>query len=140
MSERKLLTRRGFVAQATTAAAAVAVAAGRADGQASSVTSAAGLAGGGGGEQGAGASGVRPFSLTDVRLGPGPFRDAPGKGLPAPEILASRAAPWVERVPGERLAFRTVGQSPPVSLVPLYRVFGERYAVYWNVRTRSLPT
>jgi DUF1680 family protein len=66
--------------------------------------------------------------------------EVPGKGLPTPEIVASRAAPWVERVPGERLAFRTVGQSPSVSLVPLYRVFGERYAVYWNVRTRSLPT
>lgn len=43
-----------------------------------------------------------------------------------------RSAAWVEPVPGQSLTFRTVG-SNPTNLIPLYRVFGERYGVYWKV-------
>jgi DUF1680 family protein len=44
---------------------------------------------------------------------------------------------WVEPVPGRRLTFRTRspgGPSESRELVPLNRLFGERYAVYWKVR------
>ncbi len=64
--------------------------------------------------------------------------DAELKGDPAPvaDIAGdpARAESWVEPVPGERLAFRTKGQAKNLSLVPLSRLFGERYAVYWKVR------
>jgi uncharacterized protein len=44
-----------------------------------------------------------------------------------------RSAAWVEPVAGESLTFRTVGSSNSTTLVPLSRVFGERYGVYWKV-------
>ena len=44
-----------------------------------------------------------------------------------------RSATWVEPVEGRPLTFRTVGQSSAMNLIPLHRVFGERYGVYWKV-------
>jgi DUF1680 family protein len=40
---------------------------------------------------------------------------------------------WIEPDPVSPLTFRTKGQRQNVSLVPLHRIFGERYAVYWRV-------
>lgn len=40
---------------------------------------------------------------------------------------------WVRAVPGRSLEFKTVGQATEHTLVPLYRVFDERYVVFWNV-------
>ena len=59
-----------------------------------------------------------------------------GKPGPAPVIRAHAfdAFDWVEAVAGQRLSFRTAGQSESISLVPLYKVSGERYAVYWKVQ------
>ena len=37
-------------------------------------------------------------------------------------------------MPGKPLEFRTTGQATDVTFVPLYTLFDERYAVYWNVR------
>ncbi len=63
------------------------------------------------------------------------------KGDPVlvPDIKAASKSPesWIEPVPGERLTFRTKGQEKTLSLVPLNRLFGERYAVYWKVRPRT---
>jgi DUF1680 family protein len=41
---------------------------------------------------------------------------------------------WIKPVPGEALAFRTANAGKPrdVTLVPFYRLFGRRYAIYWN--------
>jgi hypothetical protein len=44
-----------------------------------------------------------------------------------------RSAAWIEPVAGESLTFRTVGSSNPTTVVPLSRIFGERYGVYWKV-------
>ena len=44
-----------------------------------------------------------------------------------------RSAAWIEPVAGESLTFRTVGSSNATTLVPLSRIFGERYGVYWKV-------
>jgi hypothetical protein len=41
---------------------------------------------------------------------------------------------WIEPAARRRLAFRTRGQAKELELVPLNRLFGERYAVYWKVR------
>ncbi|HEV8268217.1 MAG TPA: beta-L-arabinofuranosidase domain-containing protein, partial [Thermoanaerobaculia bacterium] len=41
---------------------------------------------------------------------------------------------WIEPAARRRLAFGTRGQAKQLELVPLNRLFGERYAVYWKVR------
>ncbi len=54
----------------------------------------------------------------------------------APTIRASRLddpQTWLAPIAGRELEFRTVGQRNELTLVPLYRVFDERYAVYWKV-------
>jgi DUF1680 family protein len=86
-----------------------------------------------------------------------------GQPIPAPELIAPSARPedWIRRVgdpsaetrdvevvagsPGDwtrvvaegGLAFRTTGQPRDLSLIPLNRVFGQRFAVYWRVRPAS---
>jgi hypothetical protein len=54
---------------------------------------------------------------------------------PTPTIQASSddVNSWVAPVPGKTLEFRTTGQTSAITLVPLYRLFDERYVVYWNV-------
>jgi DUF1680 family protein len=53
----------------------------------------------------------------------------------APEIRASSAevTSWVTPVAGKALEFQTKGQASAMTLIPLYRVFDERYVVYWQV-------
>ncbi len=64
------------------------------------------------------------------------YDTTPG-GIPAPAPRMNSGsrdpAAWVEPVPGQVLTFRTVGQADTVILIPLYKLFGERYAVYWKV-------
>jgi DUF1680 family protein len=40
---------------------------------------------------------------------------------------------WLERDPKQPCAFRSLGQSQALTLVPLYQVIRERYAFYWKV-------
>lgn len=56
-----------------------------------------------------------------------------------PDIVADPLTPtaWVEPDPKKSLTFRAVGQSQPVTLVPLYQIIRERYAVYWKVNRKS---
>ncbi len=56
---------------------------------------------------------------------------------PAPVLRGSAAdlARWLEPVPGKPLEFRTRGQEVDYTLVPLARLFDERYAVYWTLRS-----
>jgi len=58
-----------------------------------------------------------------------------GAPLPAPAFKAKSADPssWIERLPGQELAFRTTAQEQDITLVPLNRLFNQRYAVYWEV-------
>ena len=62
-----------------------------------------------------------------------------GEPLPVPAIATASKEPaaWVEPAPGSPLTFRTVGQQQNVNLVPLYRLSGERYAVYWKVSSST---
>ena len=59
--------------------------------------------------------------------------------IPVPDISSSGkdATSWVESLKDKRLAFRTAGQSTSVELIPLYRLFDERYTVYWKVNSKS---
>jgi DUF1680 family protein len=57
--------------------------------------------------------------------------------VPAPSFLVRSDDPaaWIKRVSGrgQPLEFRTFGQTQDVTLVPFYRLFDERYAIYWKV-------
>ena len=45
---------------------------------------------------------------------------------------------WIKPVPGRPLTFRTssAGRPGDVDLVPFYRLFGKRYAIYWKILSR----
>ncbi len=56
----------------------------------------------------------------------------------APLVVRSAdPADWLTPVPGRSLEFTTVDQSKALTLVPLNRIFDERYAVYFNLTTHS---
>jgi hypothetical protein len=58
------------------------------------------------------------------------------KPVAAPEFRARPGNPaeWIKPVPGRSLAFRTSGQAADVTMVPLNRLFEQRYGVYWRVK------
>lgn len=66
---------------------------------------------------------------------PGPKAGAEQK---VPEIVtdASNPSGWIEPDARQPLTFQTVGQSQPISMVPLYQVMHNRYAVYWKVSNK----
>jgi uncharacterized protein len=59
-----------------------------------------------------------------------------GDQYKVPEIVADPTRPvaWVEPDSKQPLMFHSVGQSQPLTMVPLNQVIHERYAVYWKVR------
>jgi DUF1680 family protein len=69
----------------------------------------------------------------------GPSAPDEKKTILVPEIAASgkEATAWVDPAKDKRLAFRTVGQSENVNLIPLYKLFNERYTVYWKVNSKT---
>ena len=56
-----------------------------------------------------------------------------------PDIVVDKANPtaWVKSNPKRPLMFEAVGQTQPMTLVPLYTIIPERYAVYWKVTNKS---
>jgi DUF1680 family protein len=61
-----------------------------------------------------------------------------GDPVAVPKFDVGNAAPleaWIKPVAGNPLTFRTVkaGKPDDVTLVPFYKLFGERYAIYWQV-------
>jgi len=92
----------------------------------------------------AGRLGTEDLTPADFHGG-GPF-DSPGqtaqKKIPESHVpvflgTAANALPKIVRVVGRPLTFQTRGLARPhdVTLVPFYRLFFERYALYWNVLT-----
>jgi len=61
------------------------------------------------------------------------FKDPSPPSTPGIRASSDDVASWVAPVAGKTLEFRTVGQPTSHTLVPLYRLFDERYVVYWNV-------
>jgi len=87
----------------------------------------------------AGRLGSAGLDATHLRAAPTAPRSVPEYPLPpvsAPTITAAGLDPasWLEPLAGRPLAFRTTGQTHPVTLEPLNAIFDERYAVYWRVR------
>jgi hypothetical protein len=76
------------------------------------------------------------FDAVTKDLSYGPYGPKRGEQSKVPDIIATpgRPAAWVEPDPKQSLTFNAVGQSQPMTLVPLYKVIHERYAVYWKVR------
>jgi hypothetical protein len=81
----------------------------------------------------AGRLGSENLSKAEVYIG---YDTSPGgKPAPVPAIAPNSKGPlgWVEPVPNQSLNFRARGENGTITLIPLYKLFGERYAVYWNV-------
>lgn len=59
-----------------------------------------------------------------------------GEPVAAPELAGDPGdlASWIAPVRDQPLTFRTSGQARDVTLIPLNRLFEERYAVYWKMR------
>jgi uncharacterized protein len=65
------------------------------------------------------------------------FDTAPkGEPVAAPEINNPSEEPlaWIQPARGNALTFQTGGQSESATLIPLYKLSGERYGVYWKVK------
>jgi DUF1680 family protein len=78
--------------------------------------------------------------LTKALTYPG-YDTAPvGEPIPVTAITnpSKVATGWVEPVAGTPLSFRTTGQDEAMGFVPLYKVTGERYAVYLKVSTKAI--
>lgn len=74
-----------------------------------------------------------PVTREMVYSGYGPKSGTQSK---VPDIAANPMHPtaWIEPSAKQPLTFQAVGQSQAISLVPLYQVIQERYAVYWKVK------
>lgn len=62
------------------------------------------------------------------------YRFTEGVATVAPLVVQSDdVEDWIKPVSGKPLTFRTVGESRVVTLVPYYKLFDQRYAIYWRV-------
>ena len=87
----------------------------------------------------AGRLGTSGLDAADMRAPPTKPRtipEYPAEPAAVPEIVAGQKDPasWLAPVPGRVLEFHTLGQPRELTLVPLYRIMDERFAVYWRVR------
>jgi uncharacterized protein len=73
--------------------------------------------------------------ITKANTYPG-YETAPKENAaPVPAIAnnSKNETGWVEPSSGAALAFRSTGQQQNFDLLPLYKLHGERYAIYWKV-------
>jgi uncharacterized protein len=65
----------------------------------------------------------------------GDYEPKPGDQKKVADIVADASKPtaWIEPDEKQPLLFHGVGQSQPLTLLPLYQVIHDRYAVYWKV-------
>jgi hypothetical protein len=84
----------------------------------------------------AGRLGTEGLTPATLRAEPTKPRTVPSYKLEPVAVPAFKAAGeelgWIQPA-GQPLEFRTTGQAQDVTLVPFYRLFDERYAVYWRV-------
>ena len=69
----------------------------------------------------------------------GDYEPKPGDQKKVGDIVADASKPtsWIEPDGKQPLTFHAVGQSQPVTMVPLYQVIHDRYAVYWKVDNKT---
>jgi DUF1680 family protein len=60
-----------------------------------------------------------------------------GNPVPVPKFMVPTDDPnaWIKPVAGKPLTFQTAGVGKPndVTLLPFYKLFGERYSIYWTI-------
>ena len=82
------------------------------------------------------AAGVGPLGVADDKVN-GPYGPA-GDPVPVPKFIVQNDDPnfWIKPVAGKPLTFQTTGVGNPndVTLVPFYKLFGERYSIYWTIQ------
>jgi len=80
-----------------------------------------------------------PVSLPEDKIF-GPYGPE-GDPIAVPKLAVKDADPstWIKPVAGKPLTFRTEGVGVPedVTLVPFYKLFGQRYTVYWEFTPTS---
>jgi uncharacterized protein len=76
--------------------------------------------------------------VTKTMMYSGDYEPKPSGEFKVPKIIADANKPtdWVQADGKQPLSFRAAGQSQEFSLVPLYRILRERYAVYWKVNNK----
>lgn len=86
-----------------------------------------------------GAEGLRRELMYDDPNNQGVSTRLRGDPAPAPGFQASPKDPaaWIKPLPDRPLTFRATGQKRDVDLVPLNRLFNQRFAVYWRVRPKE---
>ena len=79
------------------------------------------------------------FDAVTKEMSYGDYEPKPGDQKKVADIVADPSKPtaWIELDARQPLTFNTVGQSQPQTLVPLYKVIHERYAVYWKVDNKT---
>ncbi|HKI95598.1 MAG TPA: beta-L-arabinofuranosidase domain-containing protein [Gemmatimonadales bacterium] len=86
-----------------------------------------------------GTDGLTADTLRAPPTKPRTVPEYPLEPVPAPSFMVTDPAPgtWIEPT-GAPLEFRTTGGQPRnVTLVPFYRLFGERYGVYWKIASAA---
>jgi DUF1680 family protein len=79
------------------------------------------------------------FEAVTKEMTYGDSEPKPGDHKTVPNIIAdaSKPAAWIEPDAKQLLTFHAVGQAQPLTMVPLYKVIHERYAVYWKVDNKT---
>jgi DUF1680 family protein len=79
------------------------------------------------------------FDAVTKEMTYGDYEPKPGNQTKVPDITADASKPtaWVESDSKDSLTFRSVGQSEALTMVPLYKVIHDRYAVYWKVNDKT---
>jgi DUF1680 family protein len=69
----------------------------------------------------------------------GDYEPKPGDRKKVDDIVAdrSKSTAWIEPDAKQPLLFHSVGQSQSLTMVPLYQIIHERYAVYWKVDNKT---
>ena len=89
----------------------------------------------------AGRMGTDGLTAANLRAGPTPPTRVPEYNQepvspPSFTVPGDDPSAWAQPT-GRPLEFRTSGQSPDITMVPFYRVFDERYGIYWRVNRRA---
>jgi hypothetical protein len=82
-----------------------------------------------------GMEGLTPETLRAEPTKPRMVPEYKSEPRPAPAIRTTSVDPaaWLRPVAGQPLEYETTGQQRALRLSPLYRIFDERYAVYWKI-------
>ncbi len=79
------------------------------------------------------------FDQVTKEMSYGDYEPKPGDQQKVPDIVADSGKPtaWIEPDTSQLLTFHAVDQTRPLTMVPLYKIIHERYAVYWKVNNKS---